>query len=282
MSELDGKQNPLSVAFWEEKKERRHDAIFENVGRIDRAQEAERMNDLFHASLYGNVQRFGFDPRSVNRAMPRAHARLSLNVVRNMASAAVSKIAAKNKVHPKFLTSGGDASLQRRAKKLEKTAAGIFYDQKFYRKQRLIFRDMTVFGSGFIRPWVDREKRIVTLERVPKWAVLVDAEEATEGEPRSLYIRKWMDRRVLAKLYPGHDDIIARAGRRSEDGAPANTDSTSNVIPTIEAFHRPSSPSAGDGMRCICVDSGVLGEEEWKFDYFPVPKLDWVPDIEGF
>ena len=66
MSELDGKQNPLSVAFWEEKKERRHDAIFENVGRIDRAQEAERMNDLFHASLYGNVQRFGFDPRTIS------------------------------------------------------------------------------------------------------------------------------------------------------------------------------------------------------------------------
>src|SRR5262249_20799759 len=97
---IDEKRSPTAAAFWLEPEDKRHDAVFENVNRIDRAQEAERMNDLFHASLYGNVQRFGFEPRSATRAMPRAHARLSLNVVRNMVNAAVSKTAAKNKVHP--------------------------------------------------------------------------------------------------------------------------------------------------------------------------------------
>lgn len=277
------KNDPVSCAFWTEPEEKRHDAIWENVTRIDRANEGERMNDLFHASLYGNVQRFGFSPKSSGRAMPRAHARLSLNVVRNMVSAVVSKIAAKNKVHPKFLTNGGNPSLQRRAKKLEKAVTGIFYDQKFYRTQRLIFRDIGIFGSGFIRPWVDEVARTVTLERVPKWDILVDSEESTYGDPRTLYHRKYFDRRVLAKMFPEKSKIIKSAGKRGEETeTQTNTDTTSDVIPVIEAFHRPSVVGADDGMRVVCVDSGVLGSDDWNYDYHPFPKLDWTKEPEGF
>ena len=275
---------PDDLRWWDETDEKKQaDAIMECVTRIERAGESDHFNDLFHASLYGNMQQFGFSPKSYARPVARGHARLSLNVVRNMISAAVSKIAAKNKVSPKFLTNDGDPSLERRCKAREKLVAGVFYQQKLYRKQRHIFRDIGIFGTGFIRPWMDKETRVVTLERVPKSDILVDAEEARLGDPGCLYHRKWYDKRVLAKLFPGKEDIISKAGRRTGDPElETRTDATADIIPVYESFHRRSTAKSEDGFRVVCVDSGVLGRDEWKHDYFPFPKLCWTEEPYGF
>lgn len=276
---------PGDLRWWDEPEEKRHDAIWDCVQRIDRAQEYRKLNDLLHASLFGNVEQTGLTPKSWGRPTARAHARLSLNVVRNMICAVGSKIAAKNKVHPKFLTNDGDASLQRKAKKREQLVAGIFYDQKFYRKQRLVFQDIGIFGTGFIRPWVDKETRTVTLERIPKSDVLVDDEEAHYGDPPCLYHRKWYDKRVLAKMFPGKEDIIRDAGRHKSDRGmelETHTDATADIIPVVEAFHRPSTATAGDGLRVLALDSGVLGSAPWEYDYFPFPKLVWSEEPYGF
>lgn len=275
---------PRDLQFWlETDPQKRADAIWENFSRIERIQEYRKLNDLLHASLFGNVEQFGFTPKSWGRPVARAHARLALNVVRNMVGAVVSKIAAKNKVHPKFLTNDGDPSLERKAKGMEKLVSGIFYDQKLYRKQRLIFQDIGIFGTGFIRPWADKELRKVTLERIPKTDIFVDDEDGHLGDPQVLHYRKWYDRRVLAKLFPGKDEIIRLAGKRAADSEiDTRTDTTSDKIPVLESFHLPSTPTAGDGMRVVSVDSGELGQDEWKYDYHPFPKMLWTEEPYGF
>lgn len=262
----------------------RVEAAITCVERMERAQEYRRLNDLMHASLYGNVEQFGFSPKSYGNRVPKAHARLSLNVVRNVVSTVVSKIAAKNKVYPKFITSGGDPSAQRKAKAMERVAAGIFFETKFYRTQRRVFREVGVIGTGFVRPWTDPHSRKVTIQRVAPWDVLVDDEEGKDGDPPTLIYRKWMDKRVLARLYPDKLDIIREAGKRPPQGETASVegDSIANVVPVYEAFRRPSHKDAGDGMRLIFVDSGELACEEWKFDYHPFPRLVWSESLEGF
>lgn len=288
MTTLDAGETTGSAAdlrwYTETDPKKRVDAIWECVTRIERAQEYQRLNDLLHASLYGNVQQWGFTPKSYGRPQARAHARLSLNVVRNMVGAVVSKIAAKNQVHPKFLTLEGNYSLQRRAKELEKLVGGVFYETKFYRTQRRIFRDIGIFGTGLVRPWLDEKRRCVTIDRVPKWDVLVDDEECHDGQPTSFFYRKWYDKRVLAGMFPGKLDVIERAGTRltegempmPQQGAPAQ------IVPVIEAFVRPSAPGADDGQRVVCVDAGELGAAEWPYDYHPFPKLVWTEEPEGF
>jgi hypothetical protein len=281
----DAPSNQADAWFEEQDAKKRADAVWTNIERIERAQEDRHLNDLFHASLYGNVEIHGFSPRNYGARGARAHARLSLNVVRNMVSSVVSKIAAKNKVHPKFLTSGAEASVQRRARGLEKVVGGIFYDQRFYRTQRKVFRDMGIYGTGFVRPWVDEKTRMVTIERVRPTSILVDEQEAIDGNPRSLYHVRWYDKRVLAKLFPGNDEIIRNAGKRSSQRDTTRddeSDSTSDVVMTVESFHLPSEPGANDGIRTVSVDSGELGKAPWLYDYHPFPKIVWSDEPEGY
>lgn len=275
----------LTPAWWEAKAgKQRTEAALACIDRIERAQEYRRLNDLMHASLYGNVEQFGFSPKSYGNRRAKAHARLSLNVVRNVVSTVVSKIAAKNKVRPKFLTSGADASVQRRAKAMENAIGGIFYANRFYKTQRRVFREVGVIGTGFVRPWYDERTRSVTIERVAPWDVLVDDEEAKDGNPHTLFYRRWYDKRVLAKMFPGKLEIIRQAGKRTpQDAIPTNEgQSTVDVVATYECFRRPSVPGAGDGVRVLLVDSGELGSEPWEYDYHPFPKLVWTDELEGF
>ncbi len=281
----DGPTTQREAWFEERDPEKRAGAVWTNIERLERSQEDRHLNDLFHASLYGNVEIHGFSPRSYGARGARAHARLSLNVVRNMISAVTSKIAAKNKVHPKFLTSGGNPSDQRRAKGLEKVVGGIFYETKFYKTQRKVFRDMGIYGTGFVRPWVDEKTRTVTIERVRPTSILVDDEEAQDGNPRCLYHVRWYDKRVLAKLFPGKDEIIRNAGKRGSQRDTTRddeSDRTADVVMTVEAFHLPSEPGGDDGIRTVSVDSGELGSAPWKYDYHPFPKIVWSEESEGF
>jgi hypothetical protein len=264
----------LGTAFWlEDSPEKRAEAGIAAIDRMENAQQYRRANDLMHASLYGNVEVFGFSPKTYGARTPRAHARLSLNVVRNVTCTVVSKIAAKNKVAPKFLTDGGDASLQRKAQGMEKAATGILYANRFYKLQRKVFRDVAVIGTGFVRPWTDERRRKVTIERVAPWNILVDDEESEEGDPKTLFYRRWYDRRVLAKMFPGKDEIIAGAGKRLPKGDTAfngESESTGDIIAVYEGFRRPSVFGGDDGMRCIFVDSGELASAEWKLRLPPV------------
>ncbi len=276
----------IGSAFWlESDPKKRADAAMEAVDRMEIAQEYRRENDLMHASLYGNVDVFGFSPKTYGARTPRAHARLSLNVVRNVTSTVISKIAAKNKIAPKFMTDGGDASLQRKAQGMEKAANGILYANRFERLKRRVFRDVAVIGTGFVRPWVDELRRKVTIERVAPWNILVDDEESEDADPKTLFYRRWYDRRVLAKMFPGATETIRAAGKRPPKGdvafngeVPANGD----IIAVYEGFRRPSIFGSDDGMRILFVDSGELASVPWNHDYHPFPKLVWSDELAGF
>jgi hypothetical protein len=247
--------NQLAREAWQNEKDakKRADAIWSDVERIERAQEYRRWNDLLHASYYGNASVAGFTPKSYGARTARAHTRLSLNVVRSVINTVVSKIAAKNKVHPKFMTNDGDASLQRKAKKMERVSAGIFYEAKFYRTQRKVFRDIGIYGTGFVRPWKDEVSRTVTIKRVAPQNILVDDEEGMGGEPRRLHYREWYDRRVLARLFPDKIELIRNAGKRTQQGElPTNDgDTTADLVCALESFYLPSAPGADDGLRVV-------------------------------
>jgi len=86
---------------------------------------------------------------------PRAYAstrvdRLRLNVVKSMCDTATAKIA-KNKVKATFLTSGGDYTLQKKAKKLDKFVLGQFEKIDFYTLDPKIFLDSCIFGTGVLK-----------------------------------------------------------------------------------------------------------------------------------
>lgn len=265
----------------------RHEPLWHVLGRIKRAQDYQRVNDLLHASLYGNTKMAGFTPATYNRPVAGAHLRLSLNVTRNCIQTAVSKLAAKNKIKATFLTKGGDSALRTKAEGLEQFNDGVMYANKMDRRQRDIQRDACVFGSGFTYVYSDERRRRIVHERVPKWQILVDDAEAIYGDPRNIYRYYYVDRRWLKTRYPNKADAI-QASESIDDEYAASPDRTCDYVPVCVAHHKPSvepdDPDSADhdGIWCVSVSKAILSEAPWPYDRFPYPHLRWTADPAGF
>lgn len=272
MSEVD-------LRWWTAPKDDAHEAVWAALRQIKRAQSSRRLNDILHLSLYGNMKAPGFNPYEWQQMPARAHARLSLNVVRNVIGAVVSKIAAKNKVKPSFLTMGGDYSMKRKAEQLEKLVQGVFYKQKLYQKQRAVFRDACIFGPGPLKIITSPSGKDLVYERTPQWELSVDDQDAFAGDPRCMYQEKWYDVAVLSALFPEHKDAIEKASKSPVDGHAYDTSqTTANIVPVVETWHRRSGDDADDGRRVVCLPNVTLGDAEWVEDYFPFAVMRWSED----
>lgn len=264
---------------------RRADAVLRVVRSIRQAQEYRKTSDLLHASLYGNVPVNGFGlGAAFHRRLPST-SRLSLNVVRNMVGAVTSKIAAKNKPKPTFLTEGGDYELREKARKLEKFVSGVFYESAVYTQLTKCFRDACVYGTGFLKVFDDEDR--VSVERVMPWEIVVDDGESIYGQPRSLYQRKYVDRAQLKSLFAGSDDEDAARIAMAIDAALVDSEdtefayqTTADQVLVTEAWHLGSRD--GDcGRHCIVVNNCTLFDEEWSGP-FPFAVLRWSEPVNGF
>jgi len=267
---------------------RRADSVLRVVRSIRQAQEYRKTADLMHASLYSNSQIPGFGLGSaLHRRLPTS-SRLSLNVVRNMVASVTSKVAAKNKPKPTFITEGGNYELREKARNLEKFVSGVFYESGVYAQLTKCFRDACVYGTGFLKVYPDESR--VCVERVMPWEIVVDDGESIYGEPRSLYQRKYVDRLVLKSLFAGSDvtdeeerarvaSAIDAALVDSEDTEFAYQTTADQVLVT-EAWHLGECDDE-PGRHCIVVNNCTLLDEPWDGP-FPFAVLRWSEPVSGF
>lgn len=273
----------VDTRFWKKKGDEIAEVVCSNARRIRTAQDYRRQDDLAHASLYGDVQILGFSPSAYSKPVETKCAPLSLNIVRNMVGACGSRIGAKAKSKPTFVTKGADWQLSRRAKKLEKVVEGTFSATKFYKKARLAFRDGAIFGSCHIKWDVHYEAKRVYCQRLLPGEWLVEDQEGLYGEEgvRTAYHSRWYDRVVLAEIYPEFEEFIMNCERSEEDEPEYGYDSTSDQILVREAWRLPSWPGAKDGLWCRVIPGKLLAERPHKRDYFPVASWHWDEALAG-
>jgi hypothetical protein len=259
--------------------------IFDNARRLRAAQEYRRQEDLINASMYGDLQIFGFGPDTYSKPVVTRGSQLSLNVVHNIISACVSRIACKGKSKPNFVTNDADWSLSRRAEKLERAQDGAFYQAKFYPKATLAFRDGCVFGSGHIRWGAHFEaKRVYCSKMLPGEALVADR-EGLYGEEgvRTLYISHWYDKVVLAEHFPEQEEAIMNAKLGEHDEDEYGYDPLADQVLVRESWRLPSWPGAKDGMWARCITDKLLGDPKpYKRDRFPVATWRWDDGMAGF
>lgn len=261
------------------------ETVFSNARRIRAEQDYRRSEDLIHASLYGDVRMLGFAPSSYTGVSGETRGtQLSLNVVRNMIGACVSRVACKAKPKPSFVTSGADWGLSRKAKKLERVTDGGFYKTKFYPKSNLVFRDGCIFGTGNIIWEPHYEAKRVTCKRLLPGEWLVADYEGLYGDEgvRTGYRSRWYDKIVLAEIYPEAEKEIMGAKQTEEDEAELGFDRLSDQILVREAWRLPSWPGAKDGMWARCIPGKLLAQKVHKRDRFPVVTWRWDDAIAGF
>jgi hypothetical protein len=187
--------------WWLANKNNLYQELFAYVSALDNRQTYREADNLRFARLYGNYQQMGLGAFNYSRieASYSVTNRVTLNVIQSLIDTVVSKIT-KNKPKATFLTSGGDFSLQRKAKKLTKFVEGIYSYSEFYEKAAMAFQDACIFGTGCIKIFIENGQ--IKTERVIISEIKVDDIEAYYGKPRQIHQEKFIEKSVLKAMFP--------------------------------------------------------------------------------
>jgi hypothetical protein len=275
-------------AWWDGNAFDKHDKLIAVVRYIRRSQADRKVSDLLYQSMYGGSQVRGFGYGVAIRSPLANLTRLTLNVCRNMVAAVTSKIAAKNKPKPTFLTEGGNYDLREKAQDLESFVGGVFYESGVYQELTLCFRDCCVFGTGILK--ILAGSKSVEVERTHPSKCIVDNAEGADGKPANFYQRDYIDRlwlldRIEDWLKGDSEQLekarVALAVRRpiDQDDQEFAFDTTADQVLVTEGWHL--GPGLKGGRHVIAIDGCTLLEEEWDGP-FPFAFVRWTPALDGF
>lgn len=260
--------------------------VYEHLEEQDKTRQAA---NLHHLRLYGNHPSAGVNPWSYARAA--GDDRITMNVIAACCDVAAARIG-KQRPAAKILPSGGNHSLRRKSKLLERFLQAQFDVSGVYEQTRRAFLDGAVLGTGAVKIYeVDDGIRV---ERVFPSELVIDPMEGLYAEPRQIFQRKWISRDVLREMFAKDkrsDAFVRIAVEEGTDGrdpalalgeASHLRDSVGDQVLVVEAWRLPSGPKAGDGRHAIITDAGLLFEEEWKHDYLPFLFFRWKERLRGF
>jgi hypothetical protein len=243
-----------------------------------------QMNLLRAARLFGDMPSLGLSPRAFAMPTVSAYGRLSLNVIRALATTARADLVGGPAPTPWFVTSGADYELQKRAEGLTKFNRGVFYQTGFDATARRVALHSALFGDGLVKVFARDGKPVI--EHVFPWEVHVEEADGFYGAPRSLYQTKWVDRSVLQGRFPEHSQAIEDA--KSIDIDPTGgmlfvqRDDLADQVLVVEAWHLPSASDADDGRHVIAIDGATLHHEEWTEESFPFVRFSWTEPLAGY
>lgn len=267
--------------WWTAKNKDLYQELFAFVSALESRQQYRTADNLRFARLYGNYDLSGLDVVSYSRSENSYNTvnRVTLNIVQSMIDTVVSKIT-KNRPKATFLTSGGDFSLQTKAKKLTKFIEGIYSYSNFYEKAALAFTDACIFGTGCIKIYIERGE--IKVERVFIEEIKVDDVECYYSKPRQMHQEKYVHKDVLQQMFPKFSREIEVASNIDSTGQGSYMGDLKEMVKVIESWHLPSGPNAKDGKHSICISNATLFEEDYYKDYFPFVFFRWNTRPVGF
>ncbi len=205
--------------------------------------------------------------------------RPAMNVTYSCTDTLVSRLT-QNRPQPVFLTDNGHYKERNLAKQMNQFITGEFFRCRAYEIGTENLRDCTHFGDGFVKI-LEKDKK-VALERVLTTELWVDKNDAYYGDPRSLYQTKLMDREQAEAMFPDAFKEINKAMKAYVDGSSESTETVSDQIIVVEAWHLPSCEGAGDGCHVLECSNGEILYEPWDKNCFPFVKLPYDPNAVGY
>jgi len=256
-------------------------SLFAQISAYDVMQPAQQANNLLHYRMYNarDIQSLSIAnyvtstvPNSNNQSSGLKPSAINLNVIKSVIDTLVAKVT-KNKIKPTFLTTGGTLTQRTDAKKLTNFNFGVLYAAKAYNIAPLVFRDACIFGTGFIKVFLESKK--IVIERVFPDEILIDPADGYYNNPRQLIQRKFYTKDSLIDLFPDHEVAINSAKEiymSHGDNMP--------VIMVAEAWYLPKGKSKG--KHCIAINGTMLFEEQYKDNFFPFVKYDFNEPVLGY
>ena len=215
-------------------------------------------------------------------AEDNAYSRVPVNLIKVMIDSAMARVTKQNP-RPVFITQGGNFTLQKKAKQMQKWVEYCehFTDLRPTKKAAAV--DGAIYGNGFVKtcphPAVDE----VTNGRVHPADIFIDPmESSANASPTHLYQRAYVSRSRLMAMFPKHKDKIRRAARISDQDTyqyqRQDQKALNTVVEVVEGWRLPSYDGCGDGKHIIFVSNQVLVIDEWEHNDFPFSCYRWKDD----
>lgn len=201
----------------------------------------------------------------------------------------------RNRIRPYFLSEGGDVDVQSRTKAYQDAVEGTMQSLGIYGALgRLRTKDGFLFDAGGIKYGIDYENKRIIRSRVRPWECCVPMREARQGEPHNLLHGQLIERTVLANMFPEDSEerqAVMDLEVEDYDNREYVVGDTSDMVRIYELWHLPSTrvdlsdpavfggeeddegnavPPGHDGRHIIVTKAGVLLDEPWPYDYFPI------------
>ncbi len=278
----DKAQEPFQ--WWKAKsKKELAEQLLDTAGYLKTNQNYRQRQASIHARMYGNVPLSNFigskfTAVTQNNNLPVD--RPTMNIVQSCVDTLVSRLT-QSKPKPIFLTDNANYKNRNLAEQLNQFVEGEFYQMHAYELGEKIFRDAAILGTGCIKIYRDDEDK-VALDRVLLTDLYVDANDAFDGKPRSLYHLKLMDRAVLTEHVPEYRSTIDKAEQAYPDNSGDSQKTVSDQVMVVEAWHLPSSKNAKDGRHVLACTSGLILDEEYSKSHFPFTFFHYSQRLVGF
>lgn len=276
----DKQKGTASQRWWLLPKDKIHEGVWPVTDTIIKSMAQRSRMNLFFASLY-NDSAIGsnnvYYNRSVIDGASAISTGLTLNAMQNCIDTACA-IIAKNKPKPQALTDGSkDYETKVKGKELTKYLDGVFDETKIHTKTQLAFKDGCIYGTGYIKLFIDGDK--IKCERLFVEEVLVDDLEGMHETPTQKTQRKFIARDVLIAQFPEYESYIRGC---EEIVAGSKYLSTADLLDVRESWHLRSGKKAKDGLHTICIQNCTLFVEEYKKDFYPIIPWRWEYQPIGF
>lgn len=199
--------------------------------------------------------------------------RITLNVVKSCIDTVTNKLS-KNKIIPKFITTGGALSQRTKAEEANQFIFGLLNGMNAHQTFRLCLRDACIFGTGFAKSYVRDGKAYI--ERIFPDEIFVDPSDAYYGDPITIYQRKFISKDVLKAQYPERAEVLD--GLSTMEYPFAN--SIANTVLVIEAWRM--SKGGIKGRHIIACDGVSLHDAPWKSDKCPIRMIHFCRPVLSF
>ena len=210
-------------------------------------------------------------------------------VTHNIVKSAVDTIVARlsmNKPKATAVSVNGTWEDRLKCEGMTDFAAGVFDQIDLYGMRPAIMRDACLSGDGILK--VHEENGKLRGTRVLRGHLTIDECEGYQGDPRTIFERRWASKERLTAMYPEAAQAI-RDTPPSMDWdyfRPAVMSTYSNVIEYVHAYRLPDLPGApdarGKGRHVIFTRQGVLRDKEYNREDFPYIRLTWSPPTTGY
>lgn len=275
---------PTNYAWWNANSKKELGEQIVTAASFLKLQQQFRFREAsLYSRLYGNMPLFNMIGAGISK-MSQAQAlpidRPTMNVIQSCIDTLTSRMT-QSKPRPQFLTDNGDTKQRTLAKQMNTFIQGEFYQTDAYRKTGLMFRDACVLGTGVIKGVKNPNTKRMELERRLNIQLFADPNDALEGKPTQLFETRLVDRGIAEQLFSGMASKVDRAEQAYPENGGTSSQTISDQIMLIEAWHLPSSKDAGDGLHAIACSEGVLFEEEHLKEKFPFVFFGYNPRLGG-